>query len=82
VLQQPTDEDPKLMRPVVYFSQKLKAAQRNYAANEREFLATVAALQEWRCYVEGLHVDLYTDHKPLTHISDQTRVATRLQRWA
>jgi hypothetical protein len=82
VLQQPTEEDPKLMRPVAYFSQNLKAAAKNYAANEREFLAIVSALQEWRCYVEGLHIDLYTDHKPLTYIPDQKRVANRLQRWA
>lgn len=46
VLEQPSHEEPKVMRSVASFSQKFKGATKDYAANEREVLAIVAALQE------------------------------------
>lgn len=50
-------------QPVAFFSRRLKPAEVNYAANERELLAILQALREWRCYVEGTHVTILSDHK-------------------
>ena len=40
-------------RPVGYLSQSLSPAQRNYQIYDRELLAIVTALEEWRHLFEG-----------------------------
>ena len=52
-LLQPVQDETDL-RPVAYFSRKMNPAETRYATNERELLAIVKALREWRCYVEVL----------------------------
>ena len=52
--------------PVAYFSKKLKQAECNYSATDREMLAIVEALGHWRHYLHGLQFVVKTDHKPLT----------------
>jgi hypothetical protein len=44
------DEDTKQELPITYYSRKLKAVEVNYPANEREMLAILDALKEWRRY--------------------------------
>jgi hypothetical protein len=47
-------------RVIAYYSKKLNSAERNYSATERELLAVVYALTEWRCYVLGKQVTVTT----------------------
>lgn len=75
------DEKGSTLRPVAYFSRKLKDAQKNCAANERELLAIVEALKEWRCYVEGLPIPIRTDHKPLIYAQNKKEIPPRLLKW-
>jgi RNase H-like domain found in reverse transcriptase len=48
VLQQ---KDENGTRPVAYMSRKLNAAEQNYTVHERELLAVVGILQEWRAHL-------------------------------
>ena len=70
-------------RPVAYYSRKLKDAEVHYSASDIEMLAVICALGEWRCYVEGAHFTIVTDHRPNTYLDQATNAHTlkRRARW-
>ena len=43
-----------LWHPVAFRSETMTAAERNYKIYDKEFLAIIRALEEWRHYLEGL----------------------------
>ena len=69
-------------QPVAYFSKKLDNAQRNYGAGDREALAIVLTLHEWRCYLQGAHFVVNSDHQCLQKIMHQAHVSGRKARYA
>jgi len=50
-------------QPIAYFSRKLNQAQKNYTTTERELLAIVETLKEFRNILLGHEIKIYTDHK-------------------
>jgi hypothetical protein len=69
-------------RPCAYFSRKLNDAEYNYHITEKELLAVVCALKEWRCYLLGTHFEVVTDHAANTYLSTQARLSPRQARWS
>jgi hypothetical protein len=67
---------------VAYESRKLKPAEINYPAHERELLAVVHAFNIWRHYLLGRHFTVETDNNPTTHIMTQSQFSARQLRWA
>ena len=67
--------------PVEYWSRKLNGAERNYTTMEREGLAAVEATKHWRCYLEGTHFTLETDHQALKALMKAKDPSARLARW-
>ena len=53
-------------KPVAFFSRKLRPAEQNYSAFDRELLAAYLAIRHFRYFPEGRSFTLFTDHKPLT----------------
>ena len=53
-------------KPVAFFSRKLRPAEQNYSAFDRELLAAYLAFRHFRYFLEGRSFTLFTDHKPLT----------------
>ena len=51
-------------RPAAFWSRKMVPA-------EQELLAVIEALRAFRCYVNGAHFNLITDHKPNTSLDTQ-----------
>lgn len=78
VLQQDLGEG---VQPIAYFSRKLKDAEVNYSVHERETLAQVLGLKHWRCYLEGPHFVVETDHSPLIYLQTQPSLSRRQARW-
>jgi hypothetical protein len=59
-------------------------AEINYDIHDKELLAIVAALKEWRQYLEGAHhqIQIYTDHKNLKYFTTTKILNRRQARWA
>ena len=65
-------------RVIFYSSQSKKAAEQNYSAIEREFLAIVWATALFRPYLYNSELDVITDHNPLIYLQTLTMNSSRL----
>ena len=82
VLSQRSALDNKL-HPCSFFSRRLSSAETNYDVGNRELLAVVLALQEWRHWLEGAAHPfiVWTDHRNLAYIQTARRPNSRQARW-
>ena len=71
----------RVTRPAMFLSRTLNAAEQRYAAHERELLAIVDTLRQWRVYLHGQRFLVHTDHYPLRYIQTQDSLSQRQVRW-
>nr|XP_032512110.1 uncharacterized protein LOC116766377 [Danaus plexippus plexippus] len=64
VLQQKIDQKWK---PLSFFSCKFSEAQQRYSAYDREVLSIYMAVKHFKYMIEGQHVTIFRDHKPLVY---------------
>jgi hypothetical protein len=83
VLSQQSDTDNK-WHPVAFFSKSLSAVQCNYDIHDKEMLAIICALEEWRHFLEGtVHkMEIWTDHKNLEYFRTTKKLTCRQARWS
>jgi RNase H-like domain found in reverse transcriptase len=55
-------------------------AKTRYFTYNKEILAFGYALKKWRCYVQGLEFEVYTDHT-LVNLTTQKELKERQARW-
>jgi RNase H-like domain found in reverse transcriptase/Reverse transcriptase (RNA-dependent DNA polymerase)/Integrase zinc binding domain len=65
-------------KPIAFYSRKLNPAQTRYTTTERELLAIVETLKEFRNILLGQQIRVYTDHQNLTYKNFNTE---RVLRW-
>jgi len=68
VLSQQSMTDGK-WHPIVFYNKSLSFVERNYEIHDKEMLAIIHALEEWRHFLEGVThlVEIWTDHKNLKY---------------
>ena len=72
------------LQPLGFMSKKMTSAEQNYTITEKEMLAIIQAVKEWRKYLEGskTRAEIIKDHKNLTYFQE-TKITNRQQaRWA
>lgn len=67
-------------KPIHYFSKTLSETQTRYSTIEKELLAIVWAIENFRHYLYGRQFLIVTDHKPLTFLLNPKNVNNRLHR--
>ncbi|UTT89702.1 hypothetical protein NDA17_007024 [Ustilago hordei] len=70
--------------PVAFYSRKMSSAEKNYEMHDKELLAVVACLTQWRHMLAGLPSQLVilTDHEALKYFKSQRCITGRQARWA
>ena len=70
--------------PVAFLSKSLSPVERNYEIHDKEMLAIVRALEEWRHFVEGAEhrCEIWTDHKNLQYFMMAKKLNRRQARWS
>jgi len=69
---------------VANFSKKLSPAECNYEIHDKELLAIVRAMEEWRGELTGLvnRFTVLSDHKNLQHFMTARKLSERQVRWS
>ena len=67
----------------LFASRALSAVEQRYSQTEREALAITWACEHFHIYIFGAPFTVFTDHKPLTSIFNNTRsqLSARIERW-
>jgi hypothetical protein len=68
--------------PIRYWSRTLQPAERNYHTTEKEALAVVQCMKQFRAYVLGSKTTVFTDHQALKQVLTAPRPSGRVARWA
>jgi len=83
VLSQQSTVDRK-WHPVAFYSKSLSSMERNYEIHDKEMLAIICVLEEWRHFLEGAThpVEIWTDHKNLEYFMTAKKLNRRQARWS
>jgi len=76
--------DDGILQPVAYFSSKHSAQECNYEIYDKELLAIIKSLEEWRPELLGAQepVEVITDHKNLEYFMTTKALNQRQVRWS
>ena len=74
------DENGKEV-PISFVSKKLTDTQRRWSVIEKEAYAILYCLNQFDYYIYGNEVELYTDHNPLTYLTESAPKSAKLTRW-
>jgi len=76
------DDGSQGHKPIPFARQKLTPAQSAWSTIEKEALAAIWALDKFRNWIFCQHVTLYSNHYPLTYLTEATSKSPKLMIWA
>ena len=76
--------EDQLWHPVAYFSKTMSAPECNYEIHDKEMLAIIRILQEWRAELVSVKTRfrIYSDHEALKYFMTKRMLNARQARWA
>ena len=83
VLSQQTSEDGN-WHLVTFLSKSLSTVEQNYEIHDKEMLAIIRAMEEWRHFLEGAEhgFEVWTDHKNLEYFRSAKKLNCRQAQWS
>jgi hypothetical protein len=83
VLSQTSSKDNKI-HPIAFYSRSLTSPERNYPIYDKELLAIISALENWRHLLKGTPTPftIYSDHRNLLYQKKPEKMTQRLIRWS
>lgn len=72
------------LQPIAYLSHKMSDAETRYPTHDKEMLAIINMLGEWRTYLQGRQpftIRVLTDHNSLQYFMTQQSMSARQSRW-
>jgi phospholipid-translocating ATPase len=72
----------RLDYPVAFASAKLTETQQRWAIIEKEAYSALWGLQKFKHWLFGTVVTLYSDHNPITFLTETTPKSSKLVRWS
>jgi len=83
VLSQQSTTDGK-WHPVAFYSKSLSSMEQNYEIHDKEILAIIRVLEEWRHFLKGATylVEIWTDHKNLEYFMMAKKLNHRQACWS
>jgi hypothetical protein len=76
------EDDGITEKPIAFGSAKLAPNQQNWSAIEAEAYAAIWALRKYSNFVFGMPITVFSDHNPLTYITEGATKSAKLTRWA
>ena len=69
---------------VAFLSKSLSTVERNHEIHDKEMLAIIRAMEEWRHFLEGAKhsFEVWTDHKNLEYFQSAKKLNRRQARWS
>jgi len=70
--------------PVSFYSKSLSSMERNYKIHDKEMLAIIRTLEEWRYFLEGAThpVEIWTNYKNLEYFMMAKKLNCRQAHWS
>ena len=70
--------------PIAFMSKAFTDVKRNYQIYDKEMLAIIQALEEWRHFLEGAaeQIEICTDHKNLAYFRTAQKLNHHQARWS
>ena len=75
--------DDRFLRPIAFHSKSISKSECNYDVHDKELLAIILGLKDWRRYVKGSQqwAKILTDHKNLLPFMTKKKLNERQVRW-
>jgi len=74
-------DDAMVEHPVAFFSSKLSTSQKNWSTRESEAYTALLAVKKYREWLFGFKIIIYSDHNPLTFLTESAPMSSKLIRW-
>jgi len=70
--------------PIAFYSKSLSFMEQNYGIHDKEMLAIICMLEEWRHFLEGVTylVEIWTNHKNLEYFMTAKKLNRRQAHWS
>ena len=69
------------LKPIGYFSKKLKPVEQRYSTTDREALGIILACRRFHHFLWGVTFTIHTDHQPLVSVFRRKTKSPRMSRW-